>query len=147
MKVVVLGGYGVFGGKLVQLLVRDGQHQVVVVGRSRAKAEAFLSEHDLGGGEVLELDRSGDLAPLWRISPNVVVDAAGPFHAYGNDPYGLAKACISHAVHYLDLADDAAFCAGIGVLDETAKAAGVFVLSGVSSGKASCINRDVRLMC
>ena len=32
MKVAVIGGTGVFGERLVRLLVRDG-HQVVLVGR------------------------------------------------------------------------------------------------------------------
>ena len=35
MKVVVIGGTGVFGERLVRLLLRDG-HQVVVVGRGAA---------------------------------------------------------------------------------------------------------------
>lgn len=33
MKVVILGGYGVFGSRLANLLVRDG-HQVWLAGRS-----------------------------------------------------------------------------------------------------------------
>lgn len=129
MKVVVLGGYGGFGAKLVDLLTRDG-HDVVVAGRSAAKAQALAAEF---GAQALAVDRSGDLAPLWAVLPDAVVDAAGPFHAYGADPYAFASACIAQGVHYLDLADDPAFCAGIGVLDAQAKGAGVIVLSGVSS--------------
>ena len=129
MKVVVLGGYGVFGARLVALLARDG-HDVVVAGRSATKAKTFAEEF---GVQWLTLDRHGDLAPLWALSPDAVVDAAGPFHAYIDMPYRLAQACITKGVHYLDLADDGAFCVGISVLDEVAKEAGVFVLSGVSS--------------
>lgn len=81
----------------------------------------------------LALDRAGDLGPLWDAAPQAVVDAAGPFHGYGADPYRLARACIARGVHYLDLADDAGFCAGIAALDAEAKAAGVIALSGVSS--------------
>jgi len=132
MKVVILGGYGVFGGKLAQLLHRDQTHQVVIAGRSVAKADAYVAEHGLRA-DVLALDRSGDLAALWAIEPDVVVDAAGPFHAYGDDPYQLIRSCIAQGVHYLDLADDAAFCTGIAVLDAAAREAGVFALSGVSS--------------
>lgn len=129
MKVVVLGGYGVFGARLVRLLKRDG-HDVVVAGRSEARAQAFATEV---GAQALGVDRQGDLGALWAVAPDAVVDAAGPFHAYGDDPYALARACIDQAVHYLDLADDPAFCAGIGVLDEAARQAGVIALSGVSS--------------
>ncbi|WP_394178139.1 DUF4166 domain-containing protein [Yoonia maritima] len=129
MKIIVLGGYGVFGAKLVDLLTRD-KHEVIVAGRSAEKAEALAAQ--FGAGH-LAVDRSGDLTPLWALKPDAVVDAAGPFHAYGDDPYSFAKACIAQGVNYLDLADDPAFCAGIAALDEAAKAAGVFVLSGVSS--------------
>ena len=129
MKVVVLGGYGVFGAKLVELLVRDGQ-DVIVAGRSVEKAQALAAQ--FGAGHLV-VDRAGDLAPLWAVNPDAVVDAAGPFHAYGDDPYAFARACVAAGVHYLDLADDPAFCAGIGVLDDAARTAGVFVLSGVSS--------------
>lgn len=131
MKVVVLGGYGVFGAKVVDLLVRDG-HVVTVAGRSRSKAEAFVAE-TAPSATAMELDRDGDLAPLWQSTPEIVVDAAGPFHAYGDDPYRLARACIRNGVHYLDLADDPEFCLGIAALDAAAKAAGVFALSGASS--------------
>ncbi|MDX8347654.1 DUF4166 domain-containing protein [Cognatiyoonia sp. IB215446] len=129
MKVVVLGGYGVFGSRLVDLLDRD-EHQVVVAGRSQAKADAFVDGRDL---EVIVCDRAGDLSPIWDAKPDIVVDAAGPFHAYGNDPYLLARGCIANGAHYLDLADDPAFCTGISQLDAAAKGAGVFVLSGASS--------------
>lgn len=129
MKIIVLGGYGVFGAKLVDLLTRD-KHEVIVAGRSTEKAEALAAQ--FGAGH-LAVDRSGDLTPLWALQPDAVVDAAGPFHAYGDDPYSFAKACIAQGVNYLDLADDPAFCAGISTLDEAAKAAGVFVVSGVSS--------------
>lgn len=129
MKVAIFGGYGVFGSRLAELLTRDG-HQVIIIGRNGLAAKTLA---DKFGGVALELDRAGDLTPLWAMAPNAVVDAAGPFHAYGDDPYRLVKAAITQHVHYLDLADDADFCAGISALDSEAKAAGVFALSGMSS--------------
>ena len=129
MKIVVIGGTGVFGERLARMLVRDG-HDVTIAGR-RAAPLAALAD-DIGAGHLV-LDRGGDLAPLWASAPDIVIDAAGPFHAYGDDPYRLPKAAIAQGCHYLDLADDADFCAGIVALDPAAKAAGVFALSGVSS--------------
>ena len=55
------------------------------------------------------------------------------FRPYGRDPYRVARAAIAAGAHYIDLADDGAFVAGIGALDEEAKAAGVAVISGASS--------------
>ncbi|MEM7546137.1 MAG: DUF4166 domain-containing protein [Pseudomonadota bacterium] len=129
MKVAVIGGYGVFGARLVRLLSRDG-HEVIVVGRNAAKATALAAEV---GASSLALDMRGDLAPLFAADPDAVVDAAGPYQAYGNDPYRLARTAIAYGAHYLDLSDDAAFTAGIGMLNDAAVAAGVFALSGASS--------------
>lgn len=127
MRVLVLGGYGVFGERLARLLLRDG-HQVTVAGRDAAKAQALAQELGCAG---LQMDRQRDLHLL--AGQEVVVDAAGPFHAYGADLYALPRAAIAAGVHYLDLADDARFCAGISALDGQARAAGVCVLSGLSS--------------
>lgn len=133
MKVIVLGGYGVFGSRLVRLLRRDA-HQVWVAGRDPRQASAFANAV---GALSLNLDRSGDLSVLANLvqhdGAEMLIDAAGPFHAYGDDPYRLARACLHAGLHYLDLADDPAFCAGIHALDGLAKARGRVALSGVSS--------------
>ena len=127
VKVLLLGGYGVFGARLAKLLVIDG-HDVCIAGRSLRAAQTCAA--DLGC-RAIQMDRSLDLGAL--TAHDVVIDAAGPFHTYGDDPYRLARAAIAAGVHYLDLADDAGFCAGIAALDTDARAAGVCVLSGLSS--------------
>ncbi len=127
MRVLIVGGYGVFGERLARLLLRDG-HRVWVAGRDLAAAERLAAEI---GCEAVRFDRGGGLAGLAGFE--VVVDAAGPFHAYGADPYRLARAAIAAGVHYLDFSDNAGFCTGIVALDAVAKAAGVCVISGLSS--------------
>lgn len=129
MKVLVLGGYGVFGDRLARLLVKDGV-EVIIGGRDFRKAAMLASNLK---AEALQIDIVGDLTPIANAGANVVVDAAGPFQAYGEEPYRLARFCIEHRISYLDLSDDAAFTAGITSLDAPAKAAGCFVVSGVSS--------------
>ena len=118
MKVLVLGGYGVFGERLARLLVRDG-HEVTVAGRDAKKAQRRAKEL---GCAAMQMDRQKDLHLL--AGHDIVVDAAGPFHAYGDDPYQLPRAAIASGLHYLDLANNAAFCAGIAVLDAEAQTAG-----------------------
>lgn len=127
MKVLVLGGYGVFGERLARLLVKDG-HKVCIAGRNLTAAQALAAELAC---DALQIDRTGPLGSLRGF--DVVIDAAGPFHSYGDDPYRLPKAAIAAGVHYLDLSDNAAFCAGISALDPIARAAGLCVLSGLSS--------------
>jgi uncharacterized protein YbjT (DUF2867 family) len=43
MKVLVLGGYGTFGGRLVRLLADCPQLTLLVAGRSGAKARGIAS--------------------------------------------------------------------------------------------------------
>lgn len=71
--------------------------------------------------------------PAGLTKADVVIDAAGPFRTDGPDPWRVAKACIAAGIHYLDLSDNAAFTRGISALDDDARAAGVAVISGLSS--------------
>lgn len=125
-EVLVLGGYGGFGGRVAVLLAGAG-FAVTVAGRSEAKARAFCARHSALRLRGRALDRIEGLAGE---TPWLVVDAAGPFQ--GQD-YRLVKAAIAAGAHYLDLADGRGFVAGIGAFDAAAKAAGVVVLSGASS--------------
>ena len=128
--VLILGGYGVFGSRIARPLIAAGE-DVVIAGRSAAKAEAFCAEH---GGRALALDIAGAgfAEKLAVLDPFVVIDAAGPFQDHVGS-YAAARAAVTAGAHYLDLSDDAAFTGGIAVLNAAAQAAGVAVLSGVSS--------------
>ncbi len=127
MKILVLGGYGVFGSRLARLLIADG-HEICIAGRNLEAAQSCAKAL---GCTAIMMERAGSLNALAKYE--VVVDAAGPFHAYGDDPYRLARASIAVGVHYLDLSDNADFCAGISQLDADARDAGICVLSGLSS--------------
>ncbi|MGY6645327.1 MAG: DUF4166 domain-containing protein [Salinarimonas sp.] len=127
MKILLVGGYGVFGSRLARLLVRDG-HDVCIAGRDGVAAQRLAQEIS---ARAIVFDRNGDLSALFEYA--VVIDAAGPFHTGGEDPYRLARAAIAARVHYLDLSENAAFCQGIAALDPPARAAGICVLSGLSS--------------
>lgn len=135
MKVLVVGGYGVFGGRLARLLADEPRLTLLLAGRSEEKARAFCESLESRSTLIpWRFDRDGDLdAQLAKAAPDLVIDASGPFQAYGERPWRLAQACIAAGVPYIDLADGSDFVAGIGVFDETAKARGVFVLSGVST--------------
>ncbi|HLH91198.1 MAG TPA: DUF4166 domain-containing protein [Xanthobacteraceae bacterium] len=135
IRILIVGGYGTFGGRLAQLLVDESRLTLLIAGRDRARAEAFCN--GLRGAATLQplaFDREGDLeAALAAARPDVVVDASGPFQAYRGDAYRLIKACIALGIDYLDLADGADFVDAIAQLDVDARAHGVCVLSGVSS--------------
>lgn len=129
MKVVIVGGYGVFGSLIARLLRRDG-HMIWLAGRNPKKARAQAKAL-----KVLAIESNVEASPGALLDPNpdIVIDAAGPFQAYGSDCYRIPKMCIDARCHYLDLSDAPEFTSGIAQLDTAAQAAGVFVLSGASS--------------
>lgn len=134
MKLLILGGYGVFGGRLAHLLGDLPELEMIIAGRSLAKAEAFCAAWQ-GRARLrpLALDRRDIAAALAAVAPDILVDASGPFQEYGRAPYGVVTAAIAQGVQYLDFADGSDFVLGIGQFDAQARAAGVFALSGVSS--------------
>jgi hypothetical protein len=135
VRVLIVGGYGVFGGRLARLLCDEPRLTLIIAGRSLEKARAFCEASPTSATcEPARFDREGDLdAELSALAPDIVVDASGPFQGYGDDPYRLVRAAIRHGAGYLDLADGAEFVEGVSAFDNQARAAGVFALSGVSS--------------
>jgi hypothetical protein len=132
--VVVVGGAGAFGRRLVEGLVATSDLAVVVAGRDLARAEACARGFPVGRARALRLDAATVTAEELRSSGAfVVVDAAGPFQGAS---YWLARAAIAAGLHYVDLADARDFVAGLGALDELARAAGVVALTGASSTPA-----------
>ena len=125
MRVVVLGGYGVFGSRLAELLMRDG-HDVLIAGRHLGKLAALAAR--LRCKHVV-LDHRNDPQALFGASPDVVIDAAGPVQAYESDPYLIPRLCLDHGADYLDLSDDAKFTQGIAMLDGRARSCGRRLLS------------------
>lgn len=135
LRILIIGGYGTFGGKLAQLLADDADLTLLIAGRSRKKAEAFCAATAFQAQAVpTAFDRDGDVeAQIEAAAPDIVVDATGPFQAYGSDPYRVVRACLAHGVDYMDLADGSDFVAGIREFDAAAREKDVSILSGVSS--------------
>lgn len=132
--IVVVGGYGAFGAKVAERLARSCDIELVIAGRSSAKAgAAALSLARSAGRPVASAEIDAlrpDVSALRALSPAVIINASGPFQAHD---YALARAAIGVGAHYLDLADARAFVTGITALDAEARTAGVLVASGASS--------------
>lgn len=127
-RVLVIGGYGNFGGLIAKRLAREPALTLIVAGRSAEKARSSAAQLN---AEWAAIDIFSDLdASLGRIKPDVLVHTSGPFQ---EQSYQVAEACIRNGVHYLDLADGRAFVADIARLDAAAKSANVLVVSGAST--------------
>ncbi len=134
-RIVIVGGYGAFGAHVAERLARGAGLELVIAGRSLDKARAQTARLAAGGARALlepaMLDATQARAEqLSGLRAHVLINASGPFQ--GQD-YTLARTCIEAGCHYVDLADARAFVCGIGSLDDSARAAGVSVISGASS--------------
>ena len=131
-RVLIIGGYGNFGGYIARALAADPNISLMIGGRSEAKADRFaLSLGTLNPAVGATRDIDGDLeGRLRELAPDVVIHTTGPFQA---QDHRVARASILAGAHYLDLADARQFVASIDELDAAAKRAGVSVISGASS--------------
>lgn len=134
--VLILGATGLFGGFLARRLIDEGRFDVVCSGRNQTRLDNFCHAH---GGRAYALDRQDDetvARAFEALKPFAVVDCAGPYQAYGDEPYRFAKLAISTGCHYFDIADDSDYVKGFGELDALAKKHDVVALSGSSSTPA-----------
>jgi hypothetical protein len=131
VRVLVLGGTGVFGSRLCRLLAADPGIALTIAARDRAAVDALARELGVAG-RAFDWRRDLD-SVLAEGGHDLVVHVAGPFQ--GQD-HAVAELCIRHGVHYVDLADDSAFVRGIDRLAETALKANVLVCSGASTAPA-----------
>ncbi len=128
LKILLIGGSGVFGSRLARLAVKEPGVALTLAGRTRSKLVAVAQ--DLSPQpEVMTLDRDL-LEPLQLESFDLVIDAAGPFQASKPAVIGAA---LASKTPYVDLADGRRFVADFPGFDDAAKSGGVPLVTGASS--------------
>ena len=129
-SVLLLGGYGNFGKRIATALTRSGI-AVIIAGRDRAKADALVAAlpPELASSAVFDITQHLD-PTLKQLRPKVLINTCGPFQ---NNNYDVARCCISHGVHYIDIADGRDFVVNITQLSEEARRHDVAVISGAST--------------
>lgn len=134
MRVLVLGGYGFFGSRIVTLLARETGLEILIAGRDREQAAALAARLTPSAAVLtplpLDIHRPDFTDYLCALAPHLVIHTCGPFQ--GQD-YRIAEACLRAGCHYVDLADGRAFVTGITSLDARARERGVLIVSGASS--------------
>jgi hypothetical protein len=132
--VLVLGGYGAFGTRVVQLLLQSPGLVVHVAGRRLERAQracAALGDGTRARPVALDRDSPEALDTFLRGQrPTVVVDASGPFQ---DRDHSVAARVAGHGIHWIDLADARAYVGGIATLGGYARERGVLVASGAST--------------
>lgn len=107
LKVLVLGGYGNFGTRIVKALANDPGIQLLIGGRNQTHAKA-LAQQTGSAAQAMEIDATDAqlAAKLKAADIGLVIHTAGPFQAQG---YAVAEACAAAGAHYIDLADGRRF--------------------------------------
>jgi hypothetical protein len=140
MRILVIGGYGAFGTRIVRRLKRIHNLEVLVGGRNASKADVVL---DITKRENL-------MKNLSELKPHLVIHTAGPFN--NSEDYAVARACLAvsstgHKCHYLDLADNSEYVMGFGILDEEARKKGCLLVTGASTTPAVTTVRYAHIFC
>jgi saccharopine dehydrogenase-like NADP-dependent oxidoreductase len=133
--VLVLGGYGNFGKRIVENLADIEDITILIAGRNLSKSSALVERLKESASAILkplviDIFANGFKEQLAAISPFLIIHTSGPFQ--GQD-YRVPKACVECGAHYIDLADDRRFVCDIAELDSQAKEKGVLIVSGASS--------------
>ena len=143
-RIVILGGYGQFGARIVRSLAREAGCHIIVAGRRLEQAASLVADIERSGapGSLsatlsaslsaarLDSDSPDFAARIAALRVNLLIHTAGPF---SDRTYGVARACIEAGASYIDLADDRAFVLGIGALQQAASEKGLLVVSGAST--------------
>lgn len=125
-RVVVLGGAGNFGARIVRDLCSDGEAEVLVASR-RSATDPALSARPV----VLDIGAADFAAGLASLSPDLVIHCAGPFQS---QDYHVARAALAAGAHYLDLADGREFVTGFAEAnDALARQCGRAAICGAST--------------
>ncbi|HEV2700032.1 MAG TPA: hypothetical protein VGV09_00255 [Steroidobacteraceae bacterium] len=127
MRVVVVGGAGNFGGRIVRALRTEPGIELLVAGRWITNAPGT----DGVPGVRLDIHAAGFARQLKALAPGLVIHCVGPFQ--GQD-YRVANAALAAGSHYVDLADGRQFIAGFAAaMNEQAVKAGRVAICGAST--------------
>jgi hypothetical protein len=133
-RVLIIGGYGIFGQRIARALAKDARFHLLIAGRSIDKARLLCDDlpgKALAQPVVLDIEVEEQLhALLAAAKPDLVIHTSGPFQ-YRDQT--VAKACIAARVHYVDLADARDFVCRFAELDGFAREQAVLAVTGASS--------------
>ena len=132
--VFVLGGYGLFGERIVIGLLKHNI-SVVMIGRNQVAAEKakerILTHTPQADISIALFDVDTELdVYLKKLSPYIVINTCGPFQRRNHQ---VARLCIEAGVHYIDLADGRDYVDTFSELDKIAKENKVIAITGAST--------------
>lgn len=135
--ILILGGYGNFGKRIVESLSRIDNLTLFIAGRNLEKAQSIQktliankASSTILEAAKLDINSSSFIDDVKLISPDLVIHTGGPFQ---NQDYLVPRACIAVGSHYIDLADDRRYVCDIATLNDEAVKNELLIVSGASS--------------
>ncbi|MGI9304763.1 MAG: saccharopine dehydrogenase family protein [Gammaproteobacteria bacterium] len=132
--VLIAGGSGVFGSTISRRLARTPGLTVYIGARHAANAKRVhddIAASGLSRTSPLHFDIDTGLADALDVTKaRLLINATGPFQ---NRDYAIPRLCIARGVSYIDIADARDYVVNISSLEESARKAGVSVISGAST--------------
>ena len=135
-QIIILGGYGNFGKRIVKNLCQHQSINLILAGRNLNKAKDFCQSLAEETGHknliplTLDIESEQFEAALIKLSPDILIHTSGPFQGQN---YKVAQACLKADCHYIDLADDRRFVCDFAQLNQQAKKQNLLLVSGASS--------------
>jgi hypothetical protein len=127
MRVVVLGGAGNFGARIVRALQAEPTMELIAAGRRALPVPGAVRVRSV----VLDVRAADFPTRLAALAPQLVIHCVGPFQGQG---YQVVDAALASGAHYLDLADGREFVVGFAAaVDASARRAGKVAISGAST--------------
>src|ERR1700730_163787 len=140
MRVIVLGGTGNFGARIVRALCTDPAIQLLMASRRGVSVEGAEQVK----GAALDITAPDFAEGLRALSPELVIHCGGPFQ--GQD-YRVATAALDAGGHYLDLADGREFVTRFAdEMNQKAVERGRVAITGASTlpGLSSAVVEELR---
>jgi hypothetical protein len=130
-RIVILGGYGVFGQIIAAQLTRCPDAGLVIAGRTPERGCAFARTI---GAEFARCDLTNRAELTATLAGAfLVIHTAGPFT---NPDHPVAQACLAAGAHYIDIADDPTHVATIARFDAAARERALCLTAGASATPA-----------
>lgn len=128
-RILVFGGYGVFGTHVSRELARLGSH-LTIAGRDLARAQSCANSVGSNCRAVAADVTSVNSCRGALDGHTVAVNCAGPFHRFGTT---VLEACLDAGCHYVDIADDRGYAARVREQGERFRERGLAAVYGCSS--------------
>ncbi len=136
-RILLIGGYGIFGSRIAERLAKVSSYHLIIAGRTADRAEQLVGHIKSSNAKaeisVIECDIRSPASLQYALNVSqcqLVINASGP---YQDADFLHVRQIIQSGIHYIDMADSRRYVCNFSKLDSLAKQYGVLAITGASS--------------